>query len=111
MVTFTEEKPNLYLALKHTAYGGNYSYERVSARNLLNGLNATFRKFGVQPAQQEIIAEAVLRWRVLKDVGTPKASDLATKRLFLYDDFLTEWLHTNNSENEKDLVSCVPSST
>ena len=97
MVT-AEFSPILYLALKNTAFKSCSIYERERANCILKGLNAAFKRFRVNPHQCDIIAEAVLRWRILKDVGIPQPKDIATKRLFEYDDFLTEWLHTKKDE-------------
>ena len=89
----TSANPNLYLVLRNAAKSpDNSQYGRDYARHVLNGLNATFRKFRVQRQQQEIIAEAILRWRILKDAKMLKADDAATERLFVIDKFLTEWL-------------------
>ena len=84
--------PNLYMVLKNAAKSpDNSQYGRDYARTVLNGLDATFRRFKIRRQQQAIIAEAILRWRILKDAQTPKTDDIAITHLFLCDHYLTEW--------------------
>ena len=92
MVTMTH-KP-LFAGLKSAAAGlDNSQFGKTQARHMLDGLNATFENFHVRINDRQILAEAILRWRILKDAfPNIPANDPETKRLFQYDDYLATWL-------------------
>ena len=94
-IELSEEKPLFLQFQEATSKPDNSQYGRDFARRMLDGLHATFRKFPEikKSGREDLVAELILRWRILKDAGMPKANDDATKRLLKYDRFLVQWLH------------------
>ena len=93
MVTINPKSRPLYMGLQDAAKGiENSQFGQTYACHLLEGLSATFKRFQIRDTDQQIIAEAILRWRILKDAGMPRAHDKPSQRLFQFDDYFSSWL-------------------